>query len=181
MTASFQPVTCTGKLTTQSTFLRVTQADGPKACLSLTTPPVIKSGQIMPSQLSGWLKVHVLCSPLFSISHSFQPQRRAGSTIWAVNACVTDSSLLVICSHFTLQTTTLPCLGGLRAWKPSFMNRGCGQNRGCWLHSAWSSIVPLVILIVAAGGFFSHSLILKVKGCSFKSLSRDAGTSVTST
>jgi hypothetical protein len=110
----------------------------------------------------------------FLSSHSFQPRRRAGYTIQVVHACATACFLPVNHSHFTLPTITPPCLGGLRAWKPSFVNGGCGQNGG-WLLSAQTSIAPLVALIAAAGGSFSHSPISKVKGHSCRSLLRGCG------
>ena len=155
--------------------------DGPRACSSLTTPQAIKSRQITPSQLSRWLKVHGLHIYLLFISHSFQPQRTAGSTIQVVNTCVMVCFLLVMHSYFTSQMITLPCPGGLRAWKSLFVNGGCGQNSGCWLHSAQNSTVSLVILTAAASSSFSHSQTLNIKSHSFRSSSRAMGTSATST
>ena len=118
---------------------------------------------------------------LLSSSHSFQPQRTAGSTIQVANACAMACFQLVPCNFFTLQMITLPCPGGLRAWKSSFVSGDCGQNNGHWLHNAWSSTALLVILIAAADGFFSRSLTLRVRSCSFRSSSRAVGTFATST
>lgn len=131
--SGFQPVIYSSKLTTPLTFLKASQKDGPRAYFSLTMLLAIKSVQMMHSQLGGWSKVHNLCFFLLWFSlhqHNAQPQRRTGYIILVVHACATAHFPLAPHSHFTLQTITPPCPGGLRAWKPSFVNTGFGQNQG---------------------------------------------------
>ena len=88
---------------------------------------------------------------LLSSSHSFQPQRTAGSTIQVANACAMVCFQLAPRNYFTSWMITLPCPGGLRAWKSSFVSGDCGQNNGHWLHIV-KGLTPLCLTWTAFEG-----------------------------
>jgi hypothetical protein len=69
--------------------------------------------------------------------------------------------------------------GWFKGMETIIREQGCGQNGG-WPHNAQPSIAPLVSLIAAVGGSFSHSPISKLKNHSCRSLLRGAATHVTS-
>src|SRR6266404_1739489 len=104
------------------------------------------------------------------ISHLLQHLRQDGRITRMDHACILACYPLVSFKIFTSQTTTPPCLAGLRAWSGLFGNADCGQKRD-WLRSAQTSSANLGLSLptVVAAASFSLSQISPLKSLSYRS------------